>query len=39
MSDAADELGPPPEQGLVVRAEENGFYVRLQPSPKVLGRW
>ena len=31
--DAAAELGPPPERGLVVRSEEHGFYVRLQPLP------
>ena len=27
------ELGAPPSEGLVVRNEERGFYLRLQPTP------
>lgn len=36
--DASDELGPPPDKGLVVRPEEDGFYVRLHPIPAPQGR-
>lgn len=36
--DAAEELGPPPERGIVVRALDDGFYVRLHPMPALQGR-
>lgn len=29
-----DDPGPPPERGMVVRPEGEGFYARLWPSPR-----
>lgn len=38
MSDDGPELDPPPARGLVVRPNDDGFYVRLHPSPMPKGR-